>query len=92
MPQVFKVGAYVVYFWIGEGEPLEPVHVHITEGVPGVNGTKCWLTRSGKVLVANNASKIPKSTLRKIIRMIEANADHICRKWLEYFGELTFYC
>ena len=34
MPKVFDVGPYTVYFWIGEGDPLEPVHVHVTDGVP----------------------------------------------------------
>jgi hypothetical protein len=27
MPQVFKMGPYLVYFWSNENEPLEPVHV-----------------------------------------------------------------
>ena len=30
MPQVFKIGAYWVYFWANESEPLEPVHVHVS--------------------------------------------------------------
>lgn len=34
MPQVFKVGAYWVYFWANEGEPIEPIHVHISEESP----------------------------------------------------------
>ena len=29
MPQLFKIGSYVVYFWINEQDPLEPVHVHL---------------------------------------------------------------
>ena len=29
MPQVFKVGAYLVYFWSDENDPLEPIHVHV---------------------------------------------------------------
>ena len=77
IPQVFKVGSYVVFFWIGEGEPLEPVHVHISEGVPSANATKIWITRSGKALLANNNSKISETTLRKLIRMIEANTSEI---------------
>jgi len=40
MPQIFKVGAYIVYFWLNVGDPLEPVHVHIKEGVPSGNATK----------------------------------------------------
>ena len=34
MPQVFKIGGYLVYFWVNENDPLEPVHVHIAEGKP----------------------------------------------------------
>ena len=40
MPQVFKIGAYLVYFWLNEGMPLEPLHVHIAEGTPTQSGTK----------------------------------------------------
>ena len=40
MPQVFKIGAYWVYFWANEQDPLEPVHVHIALGAPRENGTK----------------------------------------------------
>ena len=92
MPQVFKIGSYIVFFWIGEGKPLEPVHVHIAEGTPSANATKIWITKSGKTLVANNNSKIPQSMLRKLQRMIEANTDSILNQWLEYFGEARYYC
>jgi hypothetical protein len=37
MPQVIKVGSYVIFFWLDEGMPLEPVHVHVAEGVPRAN-------------------------------------------------------
>ena len=50
MPQVFKVGSYWVYFWTNEGDPLEPIHVHISEGSPSPNATKVWITKSGKCL------------------------------------------
>lgn len=59
MPQVFKIGSYWVYFWTNEGDPLEPVHVHVSEGRPVENATKIWITRSGDTLLANNNSKIP---------------------------------
>lgn len=51
MPQVFKVGAYWVYFWANEGEPIEPIHVHISEGSPKKNATKVWITAAGKCIV-----------------------------------------
>lgn len=37
MPQVFKLGSYWVYFWTNEGLPLEPIHVHISQGSPSEN-------------------------------------------------------
>ena len=51
MPQIFRVGAYLVYFWSNENYPLEPVHVHITQGTPSGNATKVWITRQGKCLL-----------------------------------------
>ena len=32
MPRVFKIGSYIMYFWVNENDPLEPVHVHVCEG------------------------------------------------------------
>ncbi len=32
MPQIFKLGSYWVYLWTNENKPLEPIHVHISEG------------------------------------------------------------
>lgn len=37
MPQIFKVGNYIIYFWSNENDPLEPIHVHVSEGVPQEN-------------------------------------------------------
>lgn len=31
MPQIFKIGAYTVFFWANENAPLEPIHVHVAE-------------------------------------------------------------
>ena len=92
MPQVFKIGAYWVYFWANENEPLEPVHVHIAEGAPVANATKVWITKSGKCLRCNNNSRIPENVLRNIIRIIEARSGEVVQKWTEFFGEATFYC
>lgn len=64
MPQIFKIGPYWVYFWSNEGRPLEPLHVHISEGKPVENVTKIWITQSGKCLVCNNDSGIPDKKLK----------------------------
>lgn len=92
MPQIFKIGSYTVYFWSNEGKPLEPIHVHITEGRATAAGTKVWITSTGKTLLAKNSSNLPFKVLRSIMRMIEANSDEIIELWVEHFGEITYYC
>ena len=66
MPQVFNVGGFIVYFWVNEGVPLEPIHVHVAEGVPCENGTKIWLTKAGKTLLCHNKSPVPENKLKTI--------------------------
>ena len=92
MPQVIMIGPYVIYFGMDEGKPLEPIHVHVAEGVPRANATKVWLTQSGKAILATRRSDIPAADLRKLLRIIEANVDEIRDKWLEYFDEIRYYC
>lgn len=92
MPQVFKVGGYWVYFWANENQPLEPIHVHIAEGAPNANATKVWITKSGKCLLCNNSSNIPQPVLRNILRIIEARSQDVIDKWLDFFGEIAYYC
>jgi len=92
MPQVFKVGSYIIYFWINEGLPLEPIHVHIAEGKPAENGTKVWITQKGRALLADRTSKIPASKLRIIMEVIEARHEEIEALWLKKFGEISYYC
>ena len=92
MPQVFRIGSYWVYFWSNENKPLEPVHVHVAEGSPKSNGTKIWITQSGKCLLDNNDSQIPEKVLRNITRIIEARSGEIIEKWYGFFGEIRYYC
>ena len=92
MPQVFRIGPYIVYFWSNENDPLEPIHVHIAEGRATANGTKVWITSSGKALLCNNNARIPPSILRDLLRIIEVNSAAIIRKWLEHFGRIEYYC
>lgn len=90
MPQVFKVGSYWIYFWTNENQPVEPVHVHISNGKPTANATKVWITKAGKCYLAHNNSKIPERTLRNIIRVIEARSEEVIQKWEDYFGKADF--
>lgn len=92
MPQIFRVGSYIVYFWSNENNPLEPVHVHVAEGRATANATKIWISSTGKALLCNNQSKIPPQDLRRLIRIIEANSNMIIEKWVAQFGELRYFC
>lgn len=92
MPQVFRMGSYLVYFWSDECNPLEPVHVHVSAGEPTRDATKIWLTKAGGVLLENNASHIPVHILRNIMDAIEAQHEAVRMRWLRHFGEIRFYC
>lgn len=92
MPQIFKIGSYLIYFWMNEGTPTEPLHVHVSEGVPSERATKIWITKSGRCLLCNNSSHIPPRKLRYIMEVIEARHETIEQKWLSYFREIHYYC
>lgn len=92
MPQIFRIGSYWIYFWTNENEPLEPIHVHVSKGNPSPNATKIWITKAGKCYLCNNNSQIPAHTLRNIMRMLEARNSEIQEKWIEYFGEIRYFC
>ena len=92
MPNVLRIGGYLVYFWTNESQ--EPIHVHVCEGKPSDNATKIWLTKAGGALVADNGSRIPAAKLNRILEVIMDNHFYICLKWKEMFGPDTmrFYC
>lgn len=92
MPQIFRIGSYIIYFWSNESNPLEPVHVHIAEGRATANATKVWITSSGKALLCNNNSHIPQNLLKNMMRYIEANSNTIIDKWYTQFREIRYYC
>ena len=92
MPQLLRIGPYIIYFWSNENMPLEPIHVHIAEGKASANATKLWITSTGKVIISNNNSNIPERVLKKMVRIIEGNSEYIISQWKEHFGELRYYC
>lgn len=92
MPQLFRIGSYIIYFWSNENDPLEPIHVHVAEGKATANGSKIWITSTGKAILCNNMSRIPDRILRRIIRLVEANSREIEERWIEQFGEIRYFC
>ncbi len=92
MPQIFKFGGYLIFFWSNENKPIEPIHVHIAKHNPRANSTKVWITKKGRAFVCHNNSRIPEKDIRKLLAFIEANSKELIQKWYEYFGEIRYYC
>lgn len=93
MPQLLRFGPYRIYFWSNEGLPLEPIHVHISNGIPNAEATKVWITQNKRALIANpNDKRISAKVLNRLVEMIEAQSDDIIVAWIERFGEINYYC
>ena len=92
MPRLFKIGSYVIYFRVNENQPVEPIHVPVSEGHQTENATKIWLSSTGKCKLCHNNSKIPSRHLYNIMRLIDNNSKYIIEMWKKYFGEVKFYC
>ena len=93
MPQLLRFGPYRIYFWSNEGLPLEPIHVHISNGIPNAEATKVWITQNKRALIANpNDKRISAKVLNRLVEMIEAQSDDIIVAWIERFGEISYYC
>lgn len=92
MPSLFECLGYKIYFWANENQ--EPIHVHISKGVPSSNATKVWLTKSGGCIVSNNNSKISKRELNSLLETISINYFFIISEWKKFFGnnEIKYYC
>ena len=92
MPRVFSVDQWIVYFWSNEGDPLEPVHVHVALKRPVEHATKIWMTKAGGCVLANNDSNVPPGDLRGIMEIISARHMEITGKWFAFFRRADFLC
>tara|TARA_B100001989_G_C24482675_1_gene435306 strand:+ start:561 stop:806 length:246 start_codon:yes stop_codon:yes gene_type:complete len=79
-PTVFREGAYRLFFFSNEGNPLEPIHVHIRRDN---SLAKFWL--EPKIIIAENYGFNSKE-LKIIERIIKSNEQKIRSKWHQYFG------
>lgn len=74
---------YQFYFW--SNEQGEPMHIHVSKGMPTANATKFWIQKDGITMEHNN-SKIPSQDLKKIQRYILSNRADIIAAWFDHFG------
>ena len=79
MPTVFRYRGFRFFFYSNEGDPREPVHVHVRSS--GGEG-KFWLRPA--VHVASSEG-LDARTLRELTQVVEDNVGLIEGAWHEYF-------
>ncbi|PWB79493.1 MAG: hypothetical protein C3F11_20625 [Methylocystaceae bacterium] len=79
MPVVFRQEGYRFFFYSNEGDPREPVHVHVRKGDATA---KFWVAPVG----VDRSDGFDARTLRDLARIIEDKAALIERAWHEHFG------
>jgi hypothetical protein len=80
MPIVFKYKGYRFFFYSNEGDPLEPLHIHVRHGEAVA---KFWIVP--RVSLAESYA-ISASELRELLRIVEKNKKLIERYWNEHFA------
>lgn len=81
MPEVFRSGSLKFFFYSNEGDPREPIHIHVRG--PGANA-KIWLDPA--IGVAASAG-FNRGQLTVIIRLVIENRSRIRKAWHDHFGD-----
>jgi hypothetical protein len=80
MPVIFRYKGYRFFFYSNEGNPREPIHVHVR----GNDGeAKFWLSPEVHLAESNGFDA---RTLRELTRVVEQKTAVIERTWNEYFS------
>ena len=79
MPVVFKYKGYRFFFFSNEGEPPEPLHIHVRRAEATA---KFWLFP----LSLSESYGMNSSELGELMRVIEENKELIERYWNEHFS------
>jgi hypothetical protein len=81
MPVVFRHKGFRFYFFSNEGNPREPVHIHVMKD--GIDA-KFWLWPD--VVVAYNDGFGPKA-MHELIEIVSHRRQFLTSAWNEFFGE-----
>jgi diadenosine tetraphosphate (Ap4A) HIT family hydrolase len=80
MPVVFRYKSYRFFFYSNEGNPREPLHIHVRSGD---GEAKFWLK---PVVHLDKSEGYDARTLRELSAVITEQADLIERTWNDYFA------
>jgi hypothetical protein len=81
MPVIFRHNGFRVFFYSNEGNPREPLHVHVQRGEALA---KFWLNPEVSVAESYGLSG---AELGILVGIIEKNRTLIEGTWHEFFGE-----
>jgi uncharacterized protein DUF4160 len=80
MPTIFQVNGYRFFFYSNEGNPREPLHIHVRKGGAEL---KIWLAPN--ISIARNHGFDGK-TQRFLLSVATERKSEIERAWHDYFG------
>lgn len=80
MPKVFDWRGYRFHFFSNEGDPREPIHVHVTKAR---DTAKFWLRP--QVELASSRG-FPPRVLSQLVHVIEERREEIESAWHDYFA------
>lgn len=79
MPKILEYQGYKFFFFSNEGNPLEPMHIHIRKGG---KLAKFWLEPE---ICLESSFDFNSSELSFIRNIVFQNKDLFRRKWYEFF-------
>ena len=80
MPVVFRWKGYRFFFYSNEGDPPEPLHVHV---IKGESTAKVWIE---PMVCVDESYGMTSSELTSLTRVVRENAERIRKAWDEHFG------
>jgi hypothetical protein len=80
MPVVFRERGFRFFFYSNEGNPHEPVHIHVEKDNMEA---KFWLKPEVKLAYNDGYDS---RTLRELLGVVEINKNRIERAWDEFFS------
>ncbi len=81
MPVVFRYKGYRFFFYSNEGDPLEPLHIHVRKGEAVA---KFWLEPEPAVA---SSYALSSSELKELLEISIENKQKIRRFWDEHFSK-----
>lgn len=80
MPVILRYKGYKLFFYSNEGNPLEPLHIHVRKGE---SVAKFWVAQEVNLASSYGLSA---TELNDIAQFVRNNREAIERAWNEFFG------